>query len=56
MNIALTLFLSVVSVFSVLFIVHRYRLATPEQRPKIIWAACGAVAVAAGMLLFMTVR
>jgi hypothetical protein len=46
---ALTAALVVLSVFSILFVVRRYQAATPEQRPQIILAACGAVVVAAVM-------
>ncbi|HEU5069418.1 MAG TPA: hypothetical protein VFV96_03285 [Verrucomicrobiae bacterium] len=46
MTIALVAFLVIVSLLSVLFIIRRYQAATAVQRPQIIWAACGAVALA----------
>lgn len=46
---ALTAALVVLSVFAIAFTVRRYQAATPEQRPPIVWAACGAVAVACGL-------
>jgi hypothetical protein len=46
MTIALVAFLVIVSLLSVLFIIRRYQAATAAQRPQIIWAACGAVALA----------
>lgn len=56
MNIALIVILTIVSLFSVLFLVRRYRAATPAQRPQILVAACGAVAVAAALLLLFIFR
>jgi hypothetical protein len=46
MNFAPIVGFSVISLFSVAFIVRCYRAATPAQRPLIIVAAGGAVAVA----------
>jgi hypothetical protein len=48
--------LFIVSLFSALFIFRRYQTATPEQRPQIVWAASGAVAVAAGAIFLFTFR
>lgn len=53
---ALIAIFTIVSIFSVLFIVRRYRTATPAQRSQIIWAACGAVAVAAGVICLSVLR
>ena len=46
MNFALVVGFSVISLFSAAFIVRCYRAATTAQRPLIIVAAGGAVAVA----------
>jgi hypothetical protein len=56
MNLAITVIFSVVSIFSVLFIVRRYRVATPAQQRQIIGAACGAIAVAAGVFFLFVFR
>jgi hypothetical protein len=56
MTIALIALLSIVSLFSLLFIVQRYRTATPAQRPQIVWSACGAVAVAATVCFLIGFR
>lgn len=45
MNIALVAVLSMLSLWPVLFIVNRYGAATAPQRPLILWAAMGAVAL-----------
>jgi len=56
MNIALAAVLSMLSLWSVLFIVNRYRAATAPQRPLILWAALGAIALPITLLWLMAYR
>lgn len=49
MNYVLMAFFSLVTLFSLLFTVRRYRAAPSERRSLIAGAACGAVAVAAAI-------
>lgn len=56
MNIAYLLVYSVISLFSILFIISRYRMATPAQRPMLIEAACGAIVLGAGILILLGLR
>jgi hypothetical protein len=53
---ALTIIFGVVSLFSVFFIVRRYRTATPAQQRQIIFAAAGAAAVALLLFCLFTFR
>jgi hypothetical protein len=46
----------IVSLFSGLFLISRYRKATPSQRPQIVWAAFGAIAVAATVYFLIGFR
>ena len=50
----LTIFLIVISVFSIFFTARLYRAATPEQRGQIVFAGIGAavVALAIGVLMY----
>ena len=52
----LTLLFIIVSLFSAFFIARRYRIATPLQRRQIIFAAAGAIAVAAMMYFLVAFR
>jgi len=56
MNYALILLFAIVSIFALLFLRQRYRMATPAQRTQIIWAAGGAVAVAVALFLVFLTR
>ncbi len=56
MNIAYMLIYSIISLCSILFIIRRYRMATPAQRPMLIAAACGAIALGAGILILLALR
>jgi hypothetical protein len=56
MEIALTAALVVLSIFSILFAVRRYQAATPKHRPQIVWAGCGAFAIAAGVISLFAFR
>jgi hypothetical protein len=53
MDIALLIFLGVVSAGSLLFFANRYRAARPTMRGQLLWAAFGSAAVATliGLLL-----
>lgn len=56
MNVALVVVLSILSLVSVLFTVRRYQTATAAQRPLILWAVLGAIAVPVTVLLLMVPR
>lgn len=56
MTIAYIAVLLLVSLGSVLFFAGRLRNATPAQRSKMIWAAGGAIAVAATVGLLIALR
>lgn len=56
MNIVYILVCSIISLFSILFFISRFRMATPAQRPMLIGAACGALALGAGILILLALR
>ncbi len=49
-------FYVIITILAILFSVTQYRRATPAQKPKIIGAACGALAVGVLILVLLIFR
>ena len=56
MPLALTAFFTLVSLFSLFFIIRRYRTATPAQRRQMVFAGVGAGALALAIGAFIYFR